>query len=83
MLPAIDLDHEFRPMAGKVGDEVPDRDLSAPTRVGRDGTQQPPHRPLRFGHVATQLTGATDVLRRRVLVHAPELTEGSPPSKLR
>jgi hypothetical protein len=35
VLPAVDLDHELRPMAGKVGDEVADLNLSAPAGFGR------------------------------------------------
>ena len=42
MLAAIDLDHELRAVAGKVGDEVAERYLPPEMRIGEMLAQQPP-----------------------------------------
>jgi hypothetical protein len=36
MLPAIDFDHQLRPVTGEVDDEVTDRDLPSPAHFGHD-----------------------------------------------
>jgi len=83
MLAAVHLDHELRPMARKIDDEMTDGDLPAPAGPGGYRSQQPPHRAFGIGHLPPKPTSARDGERWRNFLHAQCVTAGSPPSKLR
>ncbi len=83
MLPAIDLNHQFRAMAGKVGDEVADWNLVAETRVREGLAKESPEPSFRVGHFAAQATGARDSAGRRMMLQASCFTSNiTPPQPL-
>ena len=83
MLATVHLDHQLRPVAGKVDNEMTQRNLASPAGSRRDLAQQSPHRALRIGHLAAKFARAQDVAGWGMLIHTPLLTANSPPSKLR
>jgi len=58
VLPAIDFDDELRCVAGKVDDEMPDRDLAAKAMFTKGFAQQTPQFSFRVGGVGPETPSA-------------------------
>lgn len=75
MLPTIHFDDQFRSVAGEVGDEMTDRDLSAEMPIGKRFPEYSPKSSLRIGHVPAKAARTCNGAGRRMVFHllAPPL----------
>ena len=78
MLAAVAFDHDLDPVAGKIGDEVPDWNLSAKSRCRKILAQQTPHRAFSIGKIVPQPSGVSRASDWRAILDHPAGLPGSP-----
>ena len=69
VLPAIDLNHQFRAMTGEIGDEVTQRHLLAEMPVVEAFLQHTPELALRIRHLPPETACACDRAGWRMMLH--------------